>query len=121
MPMTMGTVLVELQNTVPGFHATTERLSEGLAYLVFGDFSRFICSEAEVLQYVSSEAEASQLSRVQISVAFLERAYREGDQDVRDLVSDSFEGLVTCEWIDQIKKYFGPELNALWLRRFPEF
>jgi hypothetical protein len=117
--MNMDTVLVELQNAVPGFHATAEWLSEGLTYMVLADFAEFMCSEAEVLQYVSSEADASQLSRVQVSMAFLERAYREGDQDVRDLVLDCVEGLVTCEWIDQIKKYFGPELNSLWLRHFP--
>jgi hypothetical protein len=58
MLMTMATVLVELQNAVPGFHATADWSAEGLTYLVFGDFARFIRSEAEVLQYVDSEAEA---------------------------------------------------------------
>jgi hypothetical protein len=111
-------VLVELQNAVPDFHATAEWLSEGLNYLVFGDFARFICSEAEVLQYIDSEAEALQLSQVHVSVAFLERALRDGDQDVRDLIFDCIESVESCEWIDQIKKYFGPELNALWLRHF---
>jgi hypothetical protein len=119
MLMTMATVLVELQNAVPGFHATAEWSAEGLTYLVFSDFARFIRSEAEVLQYVDSEAKALQLTQVQVSVAFLERALRDGDQDVRDLSFDCVEDLVTCEWIDQIKKYFGPELNAVWLRLFP--
>jgi hypothetical protein len=116
MLMTMDTVLVELQNAVPEFHATPEWLSEALTYLVFGDFARFICSEAEVLQYVDSEAEALQLSQVQVSVAFLERALREGDQDVRDLIFDCIESVASCEWIDPIKKYFGPEINALWAK-----
>lgn len=118
MLMTMDTVLAKLQDAVPGFHPTAEWLSEGNTYLVFGDFARFICSEAEVLQYVHSENEASQLSQVQISVAFLERALRDGDQDVRDLIFDCIESVAGCEWFDQLKKYFGPELNALWARHF---
>ena len=118
MPITLDTAVAELQRAVPGCPLDPEWTSEGLTYTAFADFARFICSEAEVLQYVDSEAEASQLSQVQTSMAFLERALRDGDQDVRDLVHDCIESLVTCEWVDHIKNYFGPETNALWVRHF---
>jgi hypothetical protein len=119
MLMTMDIVLVELQKAVPTFHPTPEWLSERNTYMVFSDFGRFICSEAEVLQYVDSESEARQLTHVQISVDFLERALRDGDRDVHDLILDCLESLATCEWIDKIKKYFGPESNAYLARYFP--
>ena len=116
--MTKETVLAELQKAASRHQVDPEWLSDGLTYLAFGAFARFICSEAEVLQYVSSEKETSQLSEVQVSLAFLERALLEGDQDVHDLVYDCMEHLAGCEWLDQLKKYFGPELEALWARHF---
>jgi hypothetical protein len=118
MLITTKTVLDELQKSVPNFQIDSEWLSDGLTYPAFGDFARFICSEAEVLQHVHSEAEASELSQVRISMALLERALQEGDSDVRDLVFDCVETIASCDRINQIKKYFGPELNALWSRHF---
>ena len=118
MLMTMKTVLAELQKAIPGRQMDPEWLSEGNTYLAFGDFARFICSEAQVLQYVGSEAEASRLSQVGASMAFLERALREGDSEVHDLVLECVETLASCEWINQVKKYFGPGVAALWTRHF---
>ena len=118
--MTMETVLAELQKSIPGYQVDPEWLSDGNTYLAFGDFARFICSEAEVLQYVHSEEEASELSRVGSSMSFLERALRDGDSDVQGLVFDCVETLASCDWINQIKKYFGSRVSDLWAHHFSE-
>jgi hypothetical protein len=106
----------ELHNSVPAFVMDPEWLEIEGTYLIFGDFARFVCSEAEVLQYVGSEEEASRLSHVKTSMAFLGRALKDGDREVYDLVFDCLESLASCAWVDQIKKYFGPEISALWTR-----
>ena len=49
---------------------------------------------------------------------FLDRALREGDDDVRALVVECIETLATCEWVEQIKKYFGPKVKREWSKRF---
>ena len=121
MLISLKTVLPELQESVPAFVMDPEWLEMDGTYLIFGDFARFICSEAEVLQYVSSEEEASRLSQVKISVNFLERALKDGDHEIHDLVLDCLESLVSCDWIAQIKKYFGPEISALWTRHLSRF
>jgi hypothetical protein len=121
MQITKETVLTALQESVPNYQIDSEWLSDGLTYPAFGDFARFICAEAQVLQYAHSEAEASELNQVnqvRFSMTFLERALQDGDGDVHDLVFDCIETLASCEWIDQIKKYFGPEINALWSQHF---
>jgi len=114
MPITTETVLSEMQRAVPNFLISPEWISDGLTYLAFNDFARFICSEAEVLQYACSEVEAELLSQVEISMAFLERALRDGDSDVHLLVLECVESLACCEWISQIKKDFGPRVTDLW-------
>jgi hypothetical protein len=118
MLITLKSILPELQKSVPAFVMNPEWLQIEGTYLIFGGFARFICSEAEVLQYVSSEEEASRLSHVKISMAFLERALQDGDREVHDLALDCLESLASCVWIAQIKKYFGPEVSALWTRHF---
>ncbi len=116
MLITLKNILPELHNAVPTFTMDPEWLEIEGTYLIFGDFARFVCSEAEVLQNVGSEEEALQLSQVKISIAFLERALRDGDRDVHNLVLDCLESLSSCAWVDQIKKYFGVEISALWAR-----
>lgn len=116
MSITLKDILPELHKSVPAFVMDPKWLEIEGTYLIFGDFARFICSEAEVLQYVSSEEEASELSHVKVSMAFLEWALKEGDRDVHDLVLDCLESLASCDWIAEIKKYFGPEISALWTR-----
>jgi hypothetical protein len=118
MVITLHNILPELQKAVPSFVIDPEWMEIEGSYLIFGDFAQFVCSEAEVLQYVSSDEEASRLSHVKISIAFLERALKDGDRDVHDLVLDCLESVVSCVWIAQIKKYFGPEISALWTRHF---
>lgn len=88
MLITLKSVLPELQKSVPAFVTDPEWLEMDGAYLIFGDLARFICSEAEVLEYVTSEEDASRLSQVKISVNFLERALRDGDREIHDLVLD---------------------------------
>ena len=121
MLITLKSILPELQKSVPAFVMDPDWLEMDGAYLIFGDFARFICSEAEVLQYVSSEEEASRLSHVKLSVNFLERALKDGDREIHDLVLDCLESLVSCVWIAQIKRYFGPEISALWMRHLSRF
>ncbi|HEX6494663.1 MAG TPA: hypothetical protein VF018_04215, partial [Acidobacteriaceae bacterium] len=60
MTITMDNVLAELKQAVPSFHS--EWQDDNSPYLVFGDFRRFTCSEAEVLQYVHNDEEAAELS-----------------------------------------------------------
>jgi hypothetical protein len=47
MLITLKNVLPELQNSVPAFVMNPEWLEIEGTYLIFGDFARFICSEAE--------------------------------------------------------------------------
>jgi hypothetical protein len=108
--MTSTSILAELQKSVPDFQIDPDWLVDGLSYPIFNDFARFICSEAE----------ASDMSQVATSIAFLDRALREGDESVRLLVFECLETLASCDSADQAKKYFGPETNAVWLQHFSE-
>jgi hypothetical protein len=116
--MTNDTVLSELQELVPNFRMDPESLKDELRYPIFNEFARFICSEAEVLQFVGSEAEVRQLSQVPVSMEYLDKALCEGDDDVRALVVECIETLAACKWVEQIKRYFGPEVRRVWASRF---
>ena len=118
MLITAENVLSEMQQAVPNFLMNPEWRLEGLTSPVFNDFARFICSEAEVLQYARSETEAGRLSQVETSMAFLERALRDGDGDVHALVLECVETLASCEWVNRARKYFGPTIRDLWVHRF---
>ena len=85
-----------------------------MSYLAFGDFARFICSEAEVLQYTASEDEAKSLSKVPVCMEFLEHALEQSDAEGRDMVLDCVETLSACQWEKQIKKWAGPHISAAW-------
>jgi hypothetical protein len=115
----MDNVLAELQRAVPSFHS--EWKADNSPYLVFADFRRLICSEAEVLQYVHHEQEAIELSHAKECMAFIERVFCDGDQEVHYLVLDCLEGLVTCPWLAELKKYFGPQTSAAWAQHFSKF
>jgi hypothetical protein len=118
MLITRENILSEIQRYVPNFRIDPDWLEDGLTYLVINDLARFICSEAEVLEFVNSEKEAAELSQVPASMSFLERALGDGDSFVRDLVFECVETLASCEQIDQIKKYFGPKVRDLWVQDF---
>lgn len=118
MLITNQNVLSEMRKAVPGFRIDPEWSLVGLTYPIFNDFARFICSEAEVLQFISLEEEALELSQVGASMAFLERVLQEGDSDLHDLVFECIETIASCEWIEQVKKYFGPRVSDLWVRHF---
>ena len=90
-------------------------------YPVFNDFARFICSEAEVLQYVRSAEEANQLSQVPACMQVRERLLRDGDSDVRDLVSETVETVSSCAREQDIKKWAGPEVLAVWSKQRTQF
>ena len=70
--MTKATVMSELQRVVPRFRVDSDYLNDQLTYPVFNDFARFICSEAEVLCFANKEDDASRMSQVEVSMAFLE-------------------------------------------------
>ena len=70
MSITLENVIAELRRAIPSLTVDPEWESEGLSYLVFSDFARFICSEAEVLNYVESNEEAARLSLVPACMAF---------------------------------------------------
>jgi hypothetical protein len=78
MLITLKNIPAELESAGRSFVTDPEWLDIEGTYLVFGDFARFICSQPEVLQYVKSEEEASRLSHVKISMAFLEQMLHEG-------------------------------------------
>ena len=114
MLFTLDTAISELRKAVPAFPIDTEWERENLSYLAFGDFARFICSEAEVLQYTASEDEAHSLSKVPVCMEFLERALEHSDAAGRDMVLDCVEALSACQWEKQIKKWAGPQVSAAW-------
>ncbi len=106
MAFTLENAIVELTRAIPAFEPDPEYKAEGLVYLIFNDFARFICSEAEVLQYITSEEEAFRLSSVPACMMFLKRALQEGDSAVRDLVNECLETLSQCPCQQQIRQWF---------------
>jgi hypothetical protein len=114
MAFTLETAIPELRKAVPAFPIDEEWERDNSSYLVFGDFARFICSEAEVLQYATSEQEARSLSHVPVCMEFLERALAESDADGRDMILDSIETLSSSQWERQIKRWAGPQVSAAW-------
>jgi hypothetical protein len=114
MFITNESVLEEMQRAMPSFRIDPEWLIDNLTYPAFNDFARFICSTEEALQ-LASERETA-LSQMEASMAFLERALQYGDDNVRNLVLECIETLASCDRIDQIRKYFQPEVDSLWER-----
>ena len=110
--MTPESAIVELRRAIPSFTVDSEL--EGLSYPIFNDFARFICSEAEILQYLASEEEALRLSKVPACMTFLEHVLQEGDSPVHDLVSECVETLSACPRQEQIKKWIQPKVAAIW-------
>ena len=108
--MTPAAAILALHQAIPSFPIDAEWEVENLSYLIFNDFARFICSEAQVLQYVASEKEARRLSSLSDCMTFLERALEEGDSAVRDLVDDCVETLSSCPWRKQIEKWAPPKI-----------
>jgi len=70
MLMTKETVLLEIQKAVPDFKVNPEWLLNGLTNPIFNDFARFICSEAQVLEFARSDEEISQLSQMKVFSSF---------------------------------------------------
>ena len=116
MSITLENAIAELRQAIPSFTVDPEYGAEGLSYLVFSDFARFICSEAEVLKYVESDEEALRLSMVPACMAFLERVVEEGDSEVHELVDDCVESLSACQWQEQIRVWTKPNIAAIWKR-----
>jgi hypothetical protein len=114
MLITNESVLEELQRAVPSFRIDPEWLADKLTFPAFNDFARFICTTEEALHLVSERKTA--LSQMEASMAFLERALHDGDDNVRNLVLECIETLASCERIDRIRKYFRPEVDSLWER-----
>ena len=114
MGFTLVTAISELRRAIPTFPIDAEWERENLSYLAYGDFARFICSEAEVLQYTTSEDEAHSLSKVPICMEFLERVLEQSDAAGRDMILDCVETLSACPWEEQIKKWAGPQVLGAW-------
>ena len=114
MGFTLETAISELRRFVPECPIDAEWEQDDNSYLAFGDFARFICSEAEVLQYTTSDEEAHRLSKVPICMDFLERALEQCDSAGHDLVLDCIETLSASQWEEQIKKWAGPQVAAAW-------
>lgn len=51
MLLTPESAITELRRAIPSFNSEWEK--DRLSYPVFNDFARFICAEAEVLEYVN--------------------------------------------------------------------
>ena len=114
MGFTLQTAISELRRAVPEFAIDAEWERDNLSYLAFGDFARFICSEAEVLLYTTSDEEAHSLSKVPLCMSFLEQALEQSDSAGRDLVLDCIEALSACQWEEQIRQWAGPQVSAAW-------
>lgn len=114
MLLTSESAITELRAALPTFTIDSQSEAERLTYLIFNDFARFICSEAEVLQFVESADEVHRLSQVPAGMQFLERLMREGDHDGRDLATEAIETLASCKYESEIKKWAGPQVLAVW-------
>ena len=114
MVFTLETAISELRKAVPAFPIDSEWEQDKLSYLAYNEFARFICSEAEVLQYLAPDEEAAQFSKVPACMRFLESALQQGNSEVRDMISDCVCTLSSCQWGTQIKKWAGPQISAIW-------
>jgi hypothetical protein len=114
MVFTLETAISELRIAVPECPIDNEWEQDNLAYLAFSELARFICSEAEVLQYVTSEEEANRLSKFPICMQFLEHAFEQGDSNAREMILDCVDNISGCQWGPQIKKWAGPHVSAIW-------
>ena len=83
---TLETTISELRRAISAFPIDAEWERDNLSYLAFGDFARFICSEAEVLQYATWDEEAHALSKVPVCMEFLERALEQRHDLVLDCI-----------------------------------
>ena len=113
MAITPETAISELRKAVPSFPIDADWEQVGLAYPTFNDFGRYICSEAEVLEFIESSEEARRLSDVPVCMEFLERAIEQGDAEVRDLVQECIDTLSACKWRLQIRQWAGPLVSGL--------
>ena len=115
MALTLDTAISELRQAIPTFPIDAEWERDGLAYPAFNDFARYICYEAEVLEFVESHEEAHRLSAVPACMEFLERVMEEGDAEVRDLVKECVDTLSECKSHKQIREWAGPRVSELWI------
>jgi hypothetical protein len=113
MAFTLETAVSELRRAIPEFPIDTELELDKNAYYTYNDFARFICSEAEVLQYLAPGENATRFSKISICMRFLESALEHGDSQVHDLISDCVCTLSSCQWEAQIKKWAGPLISAV--------
>jgi hypothetical protein len=86
MVFTLETAISELRRAAPEFPIDSEWEQDKNSCLAYNDFARFICSEAEVQQYLAPGEEATQFSKVPICMRFLESAPEQGDAEVRDMI-----------------------------------
>lgn len=112
MLLTPESAITELRNAVPSFES--EWTDDRLSYLVFNDFARFICSEAEILAYLKPGEKADSFSQVPACMQVLERLVREEDPNLRDLVSEAIETLSAYPHSQHVKKWAGPEVRTDW-------
>lgn len=95
-----------LAEAVPGFGASEEDRREPTPYFFLGDMVKFVCERTPS----RSNAEASALA------ALLERLLLEGDSDIRDLVQDGLECVLSCDTREAVAKYFGQKTLDLWFQ-----
>jgi hypothetical protein len=100
-------LIQEMNEALPLFHPTREWLEDELLYLIVDDLARYLCSAASDGQW----------GEVSTGLAFLERALKKGDDDVRDAIYDGASILKSCDSVDLIKRELGPEMLDLWRRR----
>ena len=107
-----ATEVAEFRKAVPNFTIDTER--EGVADSIFDEFAKYICAEAEVLQFVRSQREGRGLSDTPRCLRFLERALAADDLAPRGQVVDCVRTLAKCEWSETIWEWAGPRVREVW-------
>jgi hypothetical protein len=109
--ITRDNLIERLQNTVPDFSIDLDWRDGTLGYPITNDLARFICDRAGIEEF----------EQVRTAIRFLEMELENGDEYVRDLVSEALETLAGCQHVHAVQAYFGPRLLRLWATIRPGF
>jgi hypothetical protein len=94
-----------LAKSIPGVEADDEDWKEPTPYFFLSDIVRFVCQKAN---------SGSSVEAIEFGV-MIERLLLEGDEDIKDLVSDGLECLrEQCVRSDAVTCHFGPKTMEQW-------
>jgi len=119
MQFTHETANTEMHSAIPSFKSEWERdrLSIRSSTILGASFVQKLKS------YSMSDRLKKRINRATFPACMQvrERLLRDGDSDVRDLVSETVETVSSCAREQDIKKWAGPEVLAVWSKQRTQF